>query len=170
MSLPAAVLTQDRLRTVNIHAQPSVREPVAGYQIHPLFLDQENGVWVLYAKFPPGTLLPRHFHTGTVHFFTTKGTWHYVEHPEDPQTAGSYLYEPAGSVHQFCVPEDAQEDAEGFMVVSGANINFDDRDQMVDTTDAGSLITAIQAVCAASGQAVPRYITPAAGPQEGVAA
>lgn len=162
MALPETINHQDYLLSVNINDEEPVRHPIDGYDIQPLFLDAENGTWVLYAKFPPGTKLPRHFHTGTVHFFTTKGMWHYVEYPKDKQTAGSYLYEPGGSIHQFYVPEDATEWAEGFMVVSGANINFDDANQFVDVTDAGSLIGAIAAVCQAMGREAPRYIQPGA--------
>ncbi len=162
MSLPEVINHQDHLLSININEQEGVQHPTDGYFLQPLFLDAENGTWVLYAKFPPGTLLPRHFHTGTVHFFTTKGTWNYVEYPEDKQTAGSYLYEPGGSIHQFSVPADAKENAEGFMVVSGANVNFDDDDNLIDITDAGSIEQAILAVCQMMGRDAPRYIRPGA--------
>lgn len=162
MALPQVINHQDELLTLNIADQEPVRHPVDGYDIQPLFLDPENGIWVLHAKFPPGTTLPRHFHTGTVHFFTTKGSWNYVEHPEQKQMAGSYLYEPGGSIHQFCVPEDAEENAEGFMVVTGANINFDDDGNLQDITDAGAIEQAIIGVCQMAGRAVPRYIRPGA--------
>ena len=125
MSIPEVTTKQSRLLTVNINDSTGVPILPEGTTIFPLFLDRENGVWVLYAKFKPGVTLHTHFHTGTVHFFTTKGVWNYVEHTEDPQTAGSYLYEPGGSVHTFSVPPDAKEDAEGFMVVYGANVNFE---------------------------------------------
>lgn len=163
MTIPTALTHQDRLLTVSIHSQQCVTHPIDGYDIHPLFLDREMGTWVLYARFPPGTRLPKHFHTGPVHFFTTKGAWHYVEYPEDLQTAGSYLYEPGGSIHTFMVPEDAEEAAEGFMVVSGANINFDDRDQLHSIMDAGFIEDAIAAICADPGAAMPRYIRPGNG-------
>ena len=163
MALPEVINHQDRLLTININDEAPVTEPEIGYQIQPLFLDAENGTWVLYMSFPPGTKLPCHFHTGTVHFFTTKGMWHYVEYPEDKQIAGSYLYEPGGSIHQFYVPEDATESAEGFMVVSGANINFDDDGNYIDTLDAGAIEQTVLALCKLSGQAVPRYIKPGSG-------
>src|SRR5262245_61529727 len=116
MPLPDAVNQQDRLLTLNIHEEPGIDfgHIAPGLRLWPLFLDPENGVWVLYARYGGGTRLPRHFHTGQVHFFTTKGRWNYVEHPEDVQTAGSYLYEPPGSVHALNVPEDV-EVMEGFM-------------------------------------------------------
>lgn len=163
MTIPGTLTEQDHLLSVNINDEDGVLHPTDGYEIQPLFLDPENGVWVLYAKFPPGTLLPRHFHTGTVHFFTTKGEWNYVEYPEDKQTAGSYLYEPGGSIHQFSVPSNAKESAEGFMVVYGANVNFDDNGELVDISDAGAIEQAVIGVCAVMGRDAPRYIRPGAG-------
>jgi hypothetical protein len=71
MALPDAITHQDRLLTTNINDAPPSSIP--GVTIIPLFLDRENGVWVIYGKFAPGTTLPTHYHTGTVHFFTTKG-------------------------------------------------------------------------------------------------
>ena len=140
--LPAATV-QNRLLTINVNDTPM--PAIDGISLIPLFLDRENGTWVLYGRFAPGTTLPTHYHTGTVHFFTTKGAWNYAEHPDDPQTAGSYLYEPGGSMHSFTVAADAVEDAEGFMVVHGANVNFVDG-QFHDITDASSLEDLFQAV------------------------
>lgn len=160
MALPGTITHQDSLLTINLSEDKGVTHPTEGYELRPLFLDRENGTWVLYAKFPPGTKLPPHFHTGTVHFFTTKGAWNYVEYPENVQTAGSYLYEPGGSVHTFSVPEDATEAAEGFMVVSGANVNFDEDGNYVDITDAGAIEDAIAAVSELEGREIPKYIRP----------
>jgi len=157
--LPTLINHQDNLLTVNINEEEAIPNPLDGTVINPLFLDAENGVWVLYVSFKPGTLLPKHFHTGTVHFFTTKGAWHYVEYPDDKQTAGSYLYEPGGSIHTFTVPESATENAEGFMVVHGANVNFDD----VNTMDAGWIEQLLHELTKASGQKMPRYIKPKSG-------
>lgn len=159
MALPRAITQQDRLLTVNIEDSPEFPGSEPGSTIIPLFLDRENGVWVLYGKFEPGTRLPPHFHTGTVHFFTTKGQWNYVEYPDDPQTAGSYLYEPGGSIHTFSVPADAKEAAEGFMVVYGANIIFQDGEYQ-STRDAGAIEDGILAAAKAMSGRVPRYIRP----------
>ncbi|MEM8499739.1 MAG: 2,4'-dihydroxyacetophenone dioxygenase family protein [Pseudomonadota bacterium] len=162
MALPEVINHQDYLLTVNLKEQDTVTHPEYGYKIHPLFLDNENGTWVLYVKFPPGTLLQKHFHTGSVHFFTTKGAWNYVEYPSDVQSEGSYLYEPGGSIHTFSVAEDATEWAEGFMVVSGANINFDESGNYQDILDAGAIESMIGQFCDAMGREVPRYIKPGA--------
>jgi len=159
MPLPQVTTRQDRLLTLNIRDTPASPGPVG---LTPLFLDKEKGVWVLYGRFAPGTVLPTHFHTGTVHFFTTKGRWNYAEYPDDPQTAGSYLFEPAGSIHTFTVPADATEDAEGFMVVSGANVNFADG-EFQDITDAGSLERAFLDLAAAGLTPGMRFIRPGRG-------
>ena len=164
MALPTTITHQARLLTVNINQEPGITsEVLPGLHSHPLFLDPENGTWVLYVKFDPGTILPTHFHTGTVHFYTTAGTWHYLEYPEDKQVAGSYLYEPGGSIHTFCVPADATERAEGFMVVSGANINFGADGEFINIMDAGWIEDLLVASCKAQGRKVPRYIKPKKG-------
>lgn len=162
MPLPKVVHGQSRLLTVNVNDSQGVPMRDPGVTLTPLFLDRENGVWVLYAKFEPGARLPTHFHTGTVHFFTTKGSWGYLEHAEDPQTAGSYLYEPGGAVHTFTVPADAKEAAEGFMVVHGANINFVDGEYQ-NIVDAGALEDGIFKAAMFHGIPMPRYIRPRGG-------
>jgi 2,4'-dihydroxyacetophenone dioxygenase len=162
MALREVTTHQDRLLTININdATPPAMD---GVSLTPLFLDRENGVWVLYGKFAPGTVLPTHFHTGTVHFFTTKGRWNYREYPNDLQTAGSYLYEPGGSVHTFTVPDDATEDAEGFMVVKGANVNFVDGVYQ-NITDAGSLEEMFLSFAKATGSPL-NFIRPGASTKE----
>ena len=162
MALPASAIVQDRLLTINVNdvTMPSVE----GVSLIPLFLDRENGVWVLYGRFEPGTTLPTHYHTGTVHFFTTRGQWNYAEHAEDPQVSGSYLYEPGGSMHTFAVPADAPEPAEGFMVVHGANVNFVDG-QFTDITDAASLEDLFRGLGAMPGMGSIRYFRPGGAAQ-----
>lgn len=153
---------QSELLTINIHESPYLPGGGEGAFIIPLFLDRENGVWVLYGKFKPGTRLPTHFHTGVVHFYTTKGQWHYLEYPDNVQTAGSYLYEPGGSIHTFTVPDDATEDAEGFMVVHGANVNFDG-EKFLGIRDAGAIEDGILKYASANNLPTPRYISPGKG-------
>ncbi|HEX8059054.1 MAG TPA: hypothetical protein VF481_20465, partial [Novosphingobium sp.] len=49
---------------------------------------------------------------------------------------------------------------EGFMVVSGVNINFDDEGNYIDTSHAGSMEEMILQVARAQGIDMPRYIRP----------
>jgi hypothetical protein len=161
MALPMPINEQDRLLTINIHKEPGIDfgEYFPGLKLWPLYLDPEAGVWVLYAKYGAGMRMPTHFHTGAVHFFTTKGRWNYAEYPDDVQTEGSYLYEPPGSVHSLSIPEDSH-DTEGFMVVTGVNINFDENGEYIDTAHAGSMEESILQMAKAQGIAMPRYIRP----------
>lgn len=147
---------QKALLTLNRHRSGEVLNALPGVHVTPCFLDTENGVWVIYARFDAGTLLPTHFHTGTVHFYTTAGSWAYIEHPEDVQTAGSYLYEPGGSTHTFA----SKEGAEGFMVINGANINFNPDGSFMNIMDAGWIESVLVQVAKATGQALPPYIRP----------
>lgn len=159
VSQPYTINDQDKLLTVNINDTVPVPGTVPGYTLTPLFLDRENGTWVLYGRFDPGLKLPTHFHTGTVHFFTTKGRWNYDEYPNDLQTAGSYLYEPGGSMHTFSVPADATEPAEGFMVVQGANINFVDG-KFHSIRDAGAIEDGLLAAVKQGLAPMPKYFRP----------
>ncbi len=150
---------QDYLLTINRHETGVVKNALPGVDVTPCYLDVENGVWVIYAKFQPGTILPKHFHTGVVHFYTTAGSWYYVEHPDDVQTEGSYLFEPGGSIHTL----KSDEGAEGFISVYGSNINFHDDDTFMNIMDAGWIEQMLIEVAKETGQKVPRFIKPKAG-------
>ena len=162
MTLPSIINHQDFLLTLDTSQLPVIEDALPGVDLWPLFLDAENGLWVLRARFKPGTTLPKHFHTGTVHFYTTSGCWYYLEYPEQKQTAGCYLYEPGGSIHTFHVPEDAAEPADGFMVVAGCNVNFDEEGNFINIMDAGWIEQAVLEAAKARG-ITPQYIKPGSG-------
>jgi quercetin dioxygenase-like cupin family protein len=133
-------LPQRELLTVNETNIPMVRNAVApGVHVQPLRLDIENGEWVVRATFEPGAKIPLHYHTGTAEVFTLSGSWHYREYPDQPQTAGSYLYEPGSSVHTFITPADNTEDTVILVHVVGANINFTEDGQFHSILDAALL-------------------------------
>ena len=73
-----------------------------GTHLQLLQVNVEAGLWVIRTRFEPGVVVPTHKHTGEVFAFTISGSWHYREYPE-VNVAGSYLYEPAGSVHTLTV-------------------------------------------------------------------
>lgn len=139
--LPLVALPQDELLTVNADEAPWLEETLApGVSVKPLRLDLEAGVWVILAKFRPGSRVPLHYHTGEAEVFTQSGRWNYVEYPDQPQTAGSYLYEPAGSVHTLEVPADNTEDTVMLVRVRGANVNFNDDGTFHSILDAAALV------------------------------
>ncbi len=162
MSLPDVITHQDTLLTFNLNEEAIIKDVLPGLDVQPLFLDPERGIWVVYARFAPGLRLPTHFHTGCVHFYTTKGTWHYVEYPDQPQTAGSYLYEPGGSIHTLCVPEDS-EGSEGFIHVEGCNVNFDENGNFVNVMDAGWIEKMVLEAAKRNDVAMPKYFKPQGG-------
>ncbi len=161
MVFPATIHDQDRLLCLHTaDIEPiDIGDVIPGLKVWPLFLDSENGLWVLRVQFQPGIRLPMHFHTGTVHFYQLSGVWNYVEYPNDVLKSGSYLYEPGGSVHTFMVPDDATEPADGFMLVNGANVNFTEEGEFMNVMDAGWIETVINECAKAQGKTA-RYIKP----------
>jgi quercetin dioxygenase-like cupin family protein len=135
--LPIVALRQGELLTVNEGSVPLFRDALGeGVHFKPLRLDLEAGCWVVLATLSPGAQLPVHYHTGTAEAYTMSGRWYYLEYPDQPQTAGSYLYEPGGSVHTFVCPESNTEDTVIFIRVEGANINFTEDGQFHSILDA----------------------------------
>jgi quercetin dioxygenase-like cupin family protein len=161
MALPDIVTHQDELLTVNTNLSRFLEGllHLPGIKAHPLFLDAQNGLWVLRVKFAPGVTLPLHFHTGTVHMYTMSGCWYYSEYPDQKQTAGCYLYEPGGSVHQFNTPADNTEDTDTFMVVSGTNVNFDADGNYLGMMDAGLIKAWADQAIVAQERNKMKYIT-----------
>src|ERR1700758_2691204 len=101
MPLPSLVSHHTELLTLNSTEAPLDKDSVPGIpgvDVQPLMLDPHAGIWAVRALIHPGVTFPTHFHTGTVHLWTLSGRWHYVEYPEQPQTAGSYLFEPGSSI------------------------------------------------------------------------
>ena len=95
-----------------------------------------------------------------MHLWTLSGRWNYVEYPDQPQTAGSYLFEPGGSVHTFSVPADNSEPTETLMVVTGANVNFDPDGNYVGLLDASEIMVMIDTLIRERGLDPAKYITP----------
>ena len=156
---PATVKEHHELLTVNTNDLPIYKDSlVPGVDVQPLYLDPNNGVWCLRVIFHPGVRLPTHYHTGIVHLWTLSGKWNYVEYPDQPQTAGSYLFEPGGSIHTFSVPEDNTELTETLMLVSGANVNFDENQQYHSVLDASSIMVLIDHLIAERGLDPAQYI------------
>ena len=76
------------------------------------------------------------------------------------RAAGCYLYEPGGSVHQFNTPADNTEDTDTFMIVTGANVNFDkDSGSYINMMDAGMIKTWVDQGIAEQGADKMQYIT-----------
>jgi 2,4'-dihydroxyacetophenone dioxygenase len=158
-ALPLVALPQGELLTVNENNIPLLTDTLGpGIHVKPLRLDMEAGCWVVLATFQPGSKVPLHYHTGTAEVYTLSGRWHYAEYPNQPQTAGSYLFEPAGSVHTLVVPDTNTEDTVMYIRVEGANINFTEDAQFHSILDATSIRYLTDALSEAQGIGPINYI------------
>ena len=157
--LPLVALPQGELLTINEVDNPLLRDALGpGVHFKPLRLDLEAGCWVVLAVLSPGAQLPVHYHTGVAEAYTLSGRWHYLEYPDQPQTAGSYLYEPAGSVHTFVCPESNTEDTVIFIRVEGANINFTEDGQFHSILDTTMIRHLVDQLAQARGLGALNYI------------
>lgn len=128
-----------------------------GTHLQVLHIDIEKGLWVIRTRYEPGVTVARHKHTGEVFAFTLAGSWKYLEYPEINR-AGSYLYEPAGSVHTLHVPEDNEGLTDVWFAIYGANLNLDADDNVEMVIDAGLIRDVYGALCEAQGFDAPNVI------------
>jgi quercetin dioxygenase-like cupin family protein len=157
--LPLISLPQGKLLTVNLAQIPQVKNVISeGINIQPLRLDPERGEWVFFATLKPGCSLPLHYHTGPAQVYTLQGRWCYSEYPDQPQTAGSYLYEPGGCVHTFYTPADNTEDTVVLAWIDGAQVCFGEDGTFHSINDATSVQFVIEALSAAQGTGPIGYI------------
>jgi len=129
-----------------------------GVDFQLLHADVEAGLWVIRVRFQPGVTIQRHKHTGEVFAVTMSGSWKYLEYPDVINTAGSYLYEPAGSIHTLHVPDTNQEVTDAWFAIRGANLNLDEDGKVESVLDAGAVLEVYLAQCEAAGYGRPDVI------------
>lgn len=119
-----------------------------GATLQLLQVDLATGVWIIRNHFQPGYTVQTHKHTGHVYAFTQRGSWHYLESPEAVNRAGSYLFEPAGSVHTLHVPASNDEVTDVWFTIHGANLNLDAEGNVELVIDAHMLLPFYRLLCA----------------------
>jgi len=117
-------------------------------------VDEGEGLWIVENVFQRGFLVQTHRHTGPVFGYTTSGAWKYREY-DYVNRAGSFLYEPAGSVHTLEVLED---DTRAWFHMYGANLNLDANGDVDSVTDGPSTLAAYLALCEAQGLGRPNVL------------
>jgi quercetin dioxygenase-like cupin family protein len=122
-----------------------------------LQVKEREGLWVIQNRFSSGYEVQTHKHTGPVYAFTNSGAWRYRE-SDFVNTAGSFLYEPAGSVHTLIVPADNTEPTEVSFAIWGANLNLDAEGNVESIVDAGGILQAYYMLCEAAGLPKPNVI------------
>jgi len=125
-----------------------------GVDLKVMRFDAGQGTWVIRNRFRPGTRLQIHRHTGPVDGFTLAGRWHYLEY-DFYSTAGSYIYEPANSVHTLDVPADNTGDTDVLFVIEGALLNLDPDGNVETATDGPGILEAYYALLEAEGKPRP---------------
>ncbi len=128
------------------------------FQFQLIHVNLEAALWVVRARFAPGTSTQKHKHTAEVFAFTISGSWHYLEYPDDINVAGSYLYEPAGSVHTLNVPSDNKELTDVFFVMRGVTLNLGENGEVESVSDADETLKTYLELCRAQGVDVPRVL------------
>lgn len=122
-----------------------------GSAIQILHVDLGTNLWISKVRLPPGYRVVKHYHTGHVYGVTLQGSWFYAEAPGEVNAAGSYLFEPAGSVHTLCTPADQQGETIVWFAVQGSNINLDDAGKVLSVMDAHLALDMYRGYCEALG-------------------
>src|SRR5437773_5729480 len=122
-----------------------------GSKLKVIQVKEREGLWIVENIFQAGYEVQKHRHTGPVYAYTTSGAWKYKEY-EYVNRAGSFLYEPAGSVHTLqCIEDDTLV----WFQIYGANLNLDTDGNVESYIDAGGVLEAYYALCEAEGHARP---------------
>ncbi len=153
MSIVTPANPQDMVRLVAEDDAPWA-DTGTGALLKVVRYDAAHGTWVIRNRFKPGVTVQKHRHTGSVDAFTTAGRWHYLEY-DFYIGAGSYLYEPANSVHTLHVPEDNADDTEVWFTIEGALLNLAEDGSVEWVSDGPSTLAAYYALLEAQGDPRP---------------
>jgi quercetin dioxygenase-like cupin family protein len=118
-----------------------------GSKLKVIQVKPREGLWIVENVFQAGYQVQKHKHTGPVYAYTTSGAWKYAEYGY-VNRAGSFLYEPAGSVHTLQVVED---DTHVWFQIYGANLNLDADGNVESYIDADGILEAYFALCEVEG-------------------
>lgn len=114
----------------------------------------KEGLWIIENCFKAGYEVDTHKHTGPVFGYTRSGAWKYKEY-DYVNRAGSFLYEPAGSVHTLTCIED---DTRVWFQMYGSNINLDADGNITSVVDGALTLEFYLALCAEMGVPNPPVI------------
>lgn len=127
----------------------------AGSKLKVLQVHEKEGLWIVQNIFQAGYEVQKHRHTGPVYAYTVSGAWKYKEY-DYVNRAGSFLYEPAGSVHTLTAVED---DTNVWFQMYGANLNLDADGNIESVTDGAGTLNAYYLLCEAAGLPRPNVLT-----------
>jgi 2,4'-dihydroxyacetophenone dioxygenase len=116
-----------------------------------------EGLWIVHTRFNPGYEVQTHKHTGPVWGYTNSGAWKYKEY-DYVNRAGSFLYEPAGSIHTLMVPPDTVGMTDVWFQIYGANLNLDPDGNIDLVTDASTVLRSYMNRCEKQGLPRPNVV------------
>ena len=118
-----------------------------GSKLRVLQVKRGEGLWIIENVFTKGYEVQTHRHTGPVFGYTTSGAWKYKEY-DYVNRAGSFLYEPAWSVHTLqCIEDDTRV----WFQMYGANLNLDANGKVDSVADGPTTLEFYFAACEAQG-------------------
>lgn len=125
-----------------------------GSKLKVVQVNEGEGLWIVQNVFQTGYTVQTHRHTGPVWGFTISGAWKYREY-EYVNRAGSFLYEPAGSVHTLqCIEDDTLV----WFHMHGANLNLDADGNVESVIDGPGVLAAYYMLCEAQGLPRPNVL------------
>jgi 2,4'-dihydroxyacetophenone dioxygenase len=149
-------LIEDRPVAVHIGADDLPWVDIGdGSKLKVLQVKATEGLWIVQNIFSAGYTVPTHRHTGPVWGYTISGAWRYKEY-EYVNRAGSFLYEPAGSIHTL---EAVEDDTNVWFQMYGANLNLDAEGNIESVFDGPGTLAAYYALCEAAGLPRPNVLT-----------
>ena len=129
-----------------------------GNKLKVLQVKHGEGLWIVENIFQAGYEVQTHRHSGPVYGYTTSGAWKYKEY-DYVNRAGSFLYEPAGSVHTLTVLDDNTQPTDVWFQMYGCNLNLDADDEVESVVDGALVYQAYMAMCEAQGLPRPNVLT-----------
>lgn len=126
-----------------------------GSKLKVIMVDPSRELWIIENVFQAGYQVQRHKHTGPVYAYTTSGAWQYKEY-DYVNRAGSFLFEPANSVHTLEVVED---DTHVWFQIYGSNLNLDANGEVESVSDGSSTLATYLRLCEQAGLPRPAVLT-----------
>jgi 2,4'-dihydroxyacetophenone dioxygenase len=125
-----------------------------GNKLKVLQVKEREGLWIVENVFMKDFEVQTHRHTGPVWGYTTSGAWKYKEY-DYVNRAGSFLYEPAGSVHTLqCIEDETRV----WFHMYGVNLNLDADGNVEWVADGAGTLAFYLAACEEQGLPRPNVL------------
>jgi 2,4'-dihydroxyacetophenone dioxygenase len=125
-----------------------------GSKLKVIQVKEREGLWIVENIFTKGYEVQKHRHTGPVWGYTVSGAWKYKEY-DYVNRAGSFLYEPAGSIHTLqCIEDDTRV----WFHMYGVNLNLDADGNVESVADGAGTLEFYLAMCEQMGLPRPNVL------------